>query len=68
MNKSFCANDASDIKIFDPELGKIAEIYRNLVKCSFKSGTFPVWKKLVLARSKLKKDAAPDYLNSCPLL
>ena len=46
ITKTFCRNDAFDIKIFDYEqLDKIVEYYYDLVKCSFKSGIFPECKK-----------------------
>ena len=39
MNKTFCRNDAFDIKTFDSEqLEKLAEYCCDLVKWSFKSG------------------------------
>ena len=40
-NKTFCQNDAFDIKTFDSEkLEKLAEYYCNPVGCYFKSGVF----------------------------
>ena len=49
MNKTFCRNDAFDIKTFDSEqLEKIAEYFCDLNICSFKSGVFPECEKLLL--------------------
>ena len=49
MNKTFCRNDAFDTKTFASEpLEKLAEYYCDLVKCSFKFGTFGESKELLL--------------------
>ena len=49
MYKTFCRNDAFDIKIFDSkQLEKLAENYCNLVNLSFKSGIFPEREKMLL--------------------
>ena len=65
MNKTFCRNDAFDIKTFDSEqLEKIAEYFCDLVNCSFKSGVFPECEKLAFVRPMLKKDSDPDILTS----
>ena len=56
MYKTLCRNDAFDIKTSDLEqFEKIAEYYRDLVKCYFKSGIFPECEKIVFIRPMLKK-------------
>ena len=56
MNKSFCRNDAFDLKTFDSEqLEKIPEYYCDVVKCSFKSRICPEHEKIAFARPMLKK-------------
>ena len=53
MNKTFCQNDAFDIKTFDSEqLEKHAEYYCDLVKCSFESRIFPECEKNFLLLGK----------------
>ena len=65
MNKTFCRNNAFDIKTSDSEqLEKIAEYCCDLVKCSFKSGIFPECEKLTFVRPMLKKYTDSDILNS----
>ena len=56
MNKTFCRNDAFDLKTFDSEpIDKLAEYNYDLVNCSFKSGIFPECEKIAFHRPKLKK-------------
>ena len=49
MNKTFCRNDAFDIKTLDSDqLKKKAEYYCDLVNYLFKSGIFPECEKKIL--------------------
>ena len=65
-----CRNDAIDIKTFDSEhLQKLAEYYRNLFNCSFKSGNLPECEKVAFVRTSLKQVSESDNLKSYrPLL
>ena len=56
MNKTFCRNDAYDIKTFDSEhLEKIAEYFCDIVNCSFKSGIFPECEKNCFCQANAEK-------------
>ena len=65
MNKTFCRNDAFDIKTFNSDqLEKIAEYYCDLVNYSFKSGIFPECENNTFVRPIIKIDSDPDFLIS----
>ena len=65
MIKTFCLNDAFDIKTFDSGIKKkIAEYFCDFVNCFFESGVFPKCEKIAFVRPMLKKESDSDVLNS----
>ena len=65
INKTFCRNDAFDIKTFDSEhLEKLAEYYCYFFTYSFKCRSFVECEKIAFDRPRLRKYGDPDSLNS----